>query len=112
MLSHSTLILLYQIKKSNLSFEHTKNFSSVSMNTDRPLFYLFWTHCFVIIQAGIKGPPVVSCHLPEGILDDDRGIGSYADLQIQYMKVFVSAQEIGICSRRLVQGRGGLRIES
>ena len=53
---------------------------------------------FAVIQASVCCLPVVSRHLPEGILDDDRGVGSDSDLQIQHTKIFVSAKKIGIRS--------------
>ncbi len=67
---------------------------TISVDADSPLLNFLRTVSLAVIETGIYGIGVGSCHLPEWILDDHRGIGSDADFQIQYVQILVSVQKI------------------
>lgn len=56
------------------------------INTDYSVVNFFRCKCFPVIDAGINRLRIFSCQLPEGILDDARGIGPNSQLQIKDTK--------------------------
>ena len=71
--------------------------SNISVNADTPIFDFSWAECLPIVQAGINGLIICHCHLPERILDNNRGICTYSKFKIQYMKRFMPSQKFRIC---------------
>ena len=78
-----------------LLFYQIKDGSCITIKANRLLFYLLWTEGFIVIETGIDCLQVIIRHLPERILDDDRGVCSYPNFKKQDMQIFVPVNEIG-----------------
>lgn len=60
-----------------------QNFPHIPINTNRPLLNLLRAHRLSPIDAGVNGVRICVCHLPEGVLDDNRGIIAHAQFEEQ-----------------------------
>ncbi len=70
--------------------------AAVAVDHDGMVLDLARTTGFAVFQACIDRVFVVIGHLPEGLFDDHRGVGSDADLQEQHMLPFMFFQEVQI----------------
>ena len=63
--------------------ESFQNMSDVRRDADRPPPNLRGNIGLLLIDTGIGSAPVLQGHLPEGILDDARGVAAHPQLQEQ-----------------------------
>ena len=63
--------------------ESFQNMSDVRRDADRPPPNLRGNIGLLLIDSGIGSAPVLQGHLPEGILDDARGVAAHPQLQEQ-----------------------------
>ena len=89
-------------KQNELSQNFFDCFSDIPVNANRSVGDLIRTEHLAAVDTGVSRAGILRCHLPEGILDDDRRVIPDAEFEKQYLLSLTGAQEVCIPPRRRV----------
>ena len=78
------------------------NSANIRMDADRLPLDLRRANCLSLIDAGIECVRILCSHLPERILDDDRGIIANAQFQKEDALPFMTVQKFTVSLCRMV----------